>query len=254
MKSLKKFTLLLLIALAGVSATARLREQEPEAPRQMPNRQEDMSQFPLVDASASEPDDPHKHEKRKARKSRYDKRGKLHLKVVEGTSAEANLHYFVGIPALPVQLDVVMLGTVEKAEAVLSNDKTGIYSEFTIRTEEVFKDYGSIRLMVGSQFVAEREGGRVRFPSGSIQYFKIAKQNMPRVGRRYVFFLKRLDENDTDSLFIITGYELREGRVYPLDGDEQNMLLFEKYRGFEEGKFIDILREAVVNPPQDFPR
>ena len=76
---------------------------------------------------------------------------------------------------------------------------------------------------------------------------------LPRVGRRYVLFLKRV--NDAQDLSILTGYELRQGRVMPLDGV---MNLFSPATGqvtrkapFEnadEATFLDLVRTAVANP------
>jgi hypothetical protein len=68
---------------------------------------------------------------------------------------------------------------------------------------------------VGSAVEVEREGGRVKFPSGRTHLYMISEQDMPRVGGRYVLFLS---ETNTENVFeIITGYEIRADSVSPLD-------------------------------------
>jgi hypothetical protein len=151
------------------------------------------------------------------------------------------------MPALPAgQSDAVVLGEVKEAKAFLANDKTGIYSEFTIKIEEVLKDDVFVPLASSDSVVVQREGGRVKLSSGKIQRFKVAEQNMPRVGRRYVLFLKHYDQSP--DFFILTGYELRAGQVHPLDG-EFAKLQFAQYEGFSETDFIKAAREAITNPP-----
>lgn len=158
--------------------------------------------------------------------------------------------WWVGLPALPVsQSDVVVLGEVVGRQAHLSEDGTGVYSEFSIDVEEVFKDStGSISK--GSTLSANRIGGGVRFASGKVQKYTIRRQGMPDKGR-YVLFLRR---TDTDDLLIVTGYDLSGGKVIPLDGedikDPRSSLPFAQYRDADESRFIQDLRTAVQQSNQ----
>lgn len=58
--------------------------------------------------------------------------------------------------------------------------------------------------------------GRVRFPSGRMQSYLTHYQGVPVKGGQYLLFLKRVDQ--TDVFTLLTGYEYRGARVYPLDG------------------------------------
>src|SRR5215475_3085492 len=127
------------------------------------------------------------------------------------------VHWWVVLSALPVgQSDVVVVGEVVEAEARLSDDKTGIYSEFTVRTEELLKGISS-SLGVGNILTANRIGGAVKFASGKFQEYRINRQGMPQRGGRYILFLKREDGGD---FTILTGYRLSNGSVTPLDGED----------------------------------
>jgi hypothetical protein len=157
----------------------------------------------------------------------------------------SNSHWWIGLSALPVeQSDLVVLGDIVDRQAHLTGDRSGIYSEFTVQIDRIFKDpTGS--LLVASLLQVNREGGTVRFASGKIQKYEIARQGMPGTGSRYVLFLRKTAEGD---LLILTGYELSIGKVTPLDGedrsDPRSSLPFAKYRGAVQTSLLKDLDEA----------
>ena len=93
---------------------------------------------------------------------------------------------------------------------------------------------------MGETLSVTREGGSVRFVSGKIQKYRIANQQMPAKGRTYLMFLSG---DSIDNVMIITGYELREGKVYPLDASQQ----FSIYAGTNQVDFLNAVRER--RPP-----
>jgi len=155
-------------------------------------------------------------------------------------------------PAIPAaQSDVVVIGEVVGSEAHLSDDRTGVYSEFTLLVEEVLKNVSGREVGGGGTLSADRSGGGVRFPSGKVLRRGRLRETMPLVGGRYLFFL-RYDE-EADAFSIITGYELRGGRVFPLDGVEvpeggSKLKQFAAYEGAEESAFLDEVRSALKSP------
>lgn len=194
-------------------------------------------------------------ELRRARSSRYDDREPWPLGnfPAEMTEYSISSHWEIGLPALPTaQSDAIILGDVINAQAYLSNDKSGVYSEFIINVRQIFKDYIGESLKPDAILIAEREGGVARFQNGRILRYKVWKQGLPRPGSKYVFFLKR-NEQGQDYL-IITAYELRNGHVFPLDGadikEEDGKLQFAVYEGSVEERFLDAMRQAIINPPK----
>ena len=110
------------------------------------------------------------------------------------------------LPAFPFdKSSVVVVGQVSDAHAYLSNDKTGVYSVFTVQVNEVLKNSTNIPLADGAVIKVERDGGRVRFPGGRLHLYKIDEQDMPQVGLRYVLFLTSR-ESDFEIL-PVTSYE-----------------------------------------------
>src|SRR5690349_17945964 len=141
------------------------------------------------------------------------------------------------LPALPLaESSGVIVGQITDAKAYLSNDKTGVYSVFTVQVQEVIKNATRLSLSNGSSIEVERDGGRVRFPNGRTLIY--VATNMPEVGLRYVLFLT--NARGQSDFQILTGYELREGKVYPLD-DLPNLYTYENA---DETTFLNQLRTA----------
>jgi hypothetical protein len=155
--------------------------------------------------------------------------------------------WWLGLSALPIdQSDVVVLGIIGAREAHLSDDKTGIYSEFTVLVADILKD-GTKTIIPGNVVSASRPGGWVRFKSGKIQKYELSRQGMPQVGAQYALFLRKTADGD---LLILTGYELSDGHITPLDGEEDKdprmVLPFAKYRGVDQANFLKDIREAAA--------
>lgn len=147
-------------------------------------------------------------------------------------------HSWQWLPSIPAgQSDAIIVGEVTGAQAYLSNDKTGVYSEFTILVEQVLKAPVSVTL---TSIVAERSGGAVRFPSGRIIRYEVHNQGMPRFGTRYLLFLRYNSVGDDFS--VLTGYAFRNGRVVPLDNVEG---LFTQYKDWSETAFLNLVTTTI---------
>src|SRR5205085_12682134 len=248
--------LLLAVIIFAVAATvATVRGQGQSSLDHNEQQSFNAGQLPVVGYAAPEPAEPEKCALRRIRGSRHTRGNKQLIKELTSGIEELplNSHWWWGLPAIPAaNSDVIVVGEVIYAQAYLSNDKTAVYSEFTIRTDAALKNNSSTPL--DNTIVAERPGGAVRFQSGRIQHYRIDKQGVAQVGHRYLFFLKRNEEGQDFS--ILTGYELRAGRVFALDstGDNSNNKLpFDDYNGCEESTFLNKVRNAIANPSQVLP-
>jgi hypothetical protein len=232
-------------------------QHDPPAQRERPGE----ADTPVVDFNAPAPADPKERALRRARSGRYDYAGE------PGDAGRFLLNEQAGpvvldLPAshapkespLPVQAaDAIVVGTITDARAYLSNDKTNIYSEFNASLEEVLFNGPAASLSPGTVITTERRGGTVRFPSGKTLVRGELGRTMPRKGRRYLLFLRR---NEAETFSIITGYELRNGKVLPLDGlSKKNPQLSRHaaYAGVDETAFLNQVREIISRggePPQ----
>jgi hypothetical protein len=244
----RSILLLLILVVAVITAIATLREQEPITSKEQQKKVEFESQFPIADYAAQEPAEP----KQRARRQAKGKKFNNSLMTVTPSDTDrvtsSAEHWAEGLSAIPVdQSDVVVIAEVTDAQAYLSNDKTGVYSEFTVRIEDLLKNSCSNPLAVGSLTTVERPGGRVRFPSGHIgQYFTVG-QGMPRAGRRYLLFIT-CKSQDQD-FQILTGYELRGGHISLLDNPGQGHPISAS-QGKDEIPFLNEVRSAIANSSQ----
>lgn len=241
-------TYLLLIACACVIgaaiATSGGRAQQPSAPAkpQKVDRAEFESQFPIADVDKPAPADPNRHDRWKTKSKKY--KGFEPPITEEGITITITDEWDIGLPALPVsKSDMVIIGEVVDAQTYITESKDWIYSEFTVRVEEVLKNASNVTLSPGSSIDVNRDGGRVRFPSGRTTLQYTSGQGMPRPGRRYALFLS-LDAQDQGA-HILRGYELRGGRVFQLDGPAGSGPA--EYQGVDERSFLSDLRAAVAN-------
>ncbi len=256
MRNKKKKSNLLVIFLAIASGTAIAALRGPNAHDPGGNKEAfsqgraqtpriDENQIPIVDYDASDLNQLDRA-KRANKSKRYNGR---HLK--ESPSAPVSIvtsHWLVKLPALPIAIsDAVVIGEVVNAQAFLSEDKKGVYSEFAVHVESILKDNSHIPLTLNNIVTTEREGGRVRFPSGQTSTLVAEYQGLPLIGHKYLFFLRRGE--DEPNIFVLVAYELSEGRVFPIDGkairNGQLLAQFAPYDGAELEAFLIELRDAI---------
>lgn len=201
-------------------------------------------QIPILNYSSANQRDLVPQAIRQIRNSYYDGRGIALDESPDIDPLPINSHWWVDMPALPVfKSDAVILGEVTDAQAYLSNDKTGIYSEYTVRIADIFKKDQANVLTPNIPIAAIRQGGAIRFDSGRIQQYLISFQGIPQVGMQYVMFLKRNTEDQSYS--IITAYKVEAGHIYPLDGEDTE-LVCSKYKAADMNAFLNEVREAIA--------
>lgn len=206
------------------------------------------NRYPVVDYDAPEPAEPEKRAARKIKNGYYDKSG-FAVKDPSPRVDEESLEneWSLHVPALPAtQSNAVLIGEVLASEAHISNDKTGIYSEFTVRIDEVLKgaDFG---LHNGDTLTVDRSGGTVQYANGHKRLYSIAGQNLPRVGGRFVLFISVSQRGH--NYHILTGHELAGGKVSPLDESTSTSA----YEGIDETSFLKAVHEVITQASRTRP-
>jgi hypothetical protein len=137
----------------------------------------------------------------------------------------------------------VVIGTVLSGKAYVSKDHTFVYSDYQIRIDQVLKPDPSANLTVGGVVVAMRQGGTIRFPSGRVRHFLNNGHGMPAIGAQYLFFLLKPDPVPEYEIAIGATYELRNGRVHPLDD------LSNEFDNTNQQEFLDKVLNAIGVKP-----
>jgi hypothetical protein len=232
----KSFALAFAFCLVVITAMAARRGQEQKSSGTPPPRQDRTEQVPVAAFDAPEPNTDAERAYRLEKGRHYDNMNLVYEQPDEVWSKSD--HWHRDLDAIPVaQSDLVVSANVVDAKAYLSNDKTGIYSEFTVRANEVLKNDAHATLGKDGTIIIDRVGGSVLFPSGHLQTtHPFAGQKLPQIGRQYLFFLKA-DEGG-QILSILTAYEVREGKVFALD----DIRKFADLNGTDEANFLSMMR------------
>lgn len=239
------FLIVFCIAVATLVGTLQSRGQVPHNQAQQANANKEKVEGyngPIVDYAQPQVIDPVGLAKRRIRGAKHDK--SLWNVDPEDASDRTVLVDAVDpdLPALPVtKSTAVILGDITDARAYLSNDRTGVYTEFAIRIEEILKDSPRTVLTTDGTLEISRQGGRVRFPSGREHLYKVSEESMPRVGGRYVFFLTG---NQDEGFSILTAYELQAGKIIPLD----NLRQPQAHKNADQTTFLNQLRIKTTTP------
>jgi hypothetical protein len=203
----------------------------------------DLTQFPTLDFQNRNA--ANLSEKQKKSSQKYNTRAPVITE--ETVSIYLSSDWSLRLPALPVKISpAVIIGEVTSAEAHFSDDQTDVYSEFVVKICEVLKNDDKAPLDVDKSVVLERSGGRVRFPSGKVMVSATNGQDMPRAGKRYLFFLTHEgpDAHIYEDFLILAGYELRDGLVFPLDKAGRG---YAAYKGASERLLLNDLASALAD-------
>src|SRR5215207_8981209 len=154
--------ILIVITVVTTVLALRVRTQSIHADNKQPQNDtaESDQRFPTAEYEEAEITDPAKRARRMAKNQRYDRRRLVKSRPDKSIVATTRVsEWEVGLPAIPsARSHTVVLGEVLDAQAHLSNDKTGVYSEFDVRVVRVFKNLSN-SLSPGDTITVEREGG-----------------------------------------------------------------------------------------------
>lgn len=257
---------ILLLVLAAISAATFLSTKSLVTEGQQPQTSQPtketldkrLGRLPITDFTVPEPAEPEMRRLRRARNKRNNLSAGPEVKraVLNDDMEPVLLHsgwsHQPDEPAITAgKSDAIVTGTVKEVNAYISIDRTTVYSEVTLNIEEVLKGSPRYPLASGLTLSAERQGGAVRFPSGKILRRGSLGRNIPEAGRRYLLFLKY--NEDGEDFSIVTGYQLLDNRVLPLDGmgdldkggNDPPFRAYERNRGAEVTTFLDKVRASI---------
>ena len=248
-------TVLLISALITLRGQNQQNQNDPAA---LARDQYDESSYPVTNLSTPEPTDPERRARRRARSQSLNPRLRPGTDPSRYRITEHSESSFGIVPphapprsALPfAESAAIVIGEVTDAQSFLTENQIDVYSEFTIHLSEVLKNNSPVGLSCGDTLPVTRSGGAVRLPSGKVIRFGFYGMPLPRVGHRYLFFLRYFEEGEVFSIH--TAYELRAGRVIPLDGLYPNgqvipqFAAHQSYGGRDEATFLNEVRQGIA--------
>lgn len=237
------WALVAMVVFATISislGTINSHSQQETSKKQENKGYEDLSKYAVVDYDAPEAVNLADTEERKLKNKRYDS---LYLVSKNPHPDDGAVTYIDEKPPLPMiptaESDLIIIGEIVNANAFLSNDKHGVYTEFTVQISEILKSDASRKLKQGDTIKADRVGGFVRYANGQKVLYKDAQKDLPRTGGKYTLFLKT--DKQSPNYEILTGQELKNDSFTPLDTKRRS----DDFKGFNKQHFIKAIRNKI---------
>lgn len=246
------FFLGLLVVLGGHGQTT---QKKPAPGKQVllgqSAKEIDDAAAPIVDLANPDPIDRIDKNARRLKNARHDKSGPFKIDTYPNASdVRADPERRAGFSDLPAdKSDLIVEAVVVESKAFLSEDRTGVYSEFTILVSRILKDTTGSSINLADRIVAERFGGRVRYPTGQVVRWRISSEGVPIVGKTYIFFLAKADQ---DSYKLLTAYEILDNKIFAIDGPRteprgSGSSIFDKHNGEAFDTFMREVETAIRN-------
>ena len=145
------------------------------------------------------------------------------------------------MPELPVdESQVVVVGTVERAQPFLTSSKSSLYTEYTIRVTDIVKSAAEVP--VNDSLVILRRGGKARLEDGRVIVWDVHGEGYPyRAGEQYLFFLGY--RRDEAAYLVQRAWQIEQGVIkaaYP--GDREKARL---YKSQNDGRLLTVVVQEL---------
>lgn len=199
----------------------------------------DLSKYGVVAYDTPEIENPREWERRRQINQRYDNQEWVYKTATPGVAGIGRIQDLEPPPLFPTEESVlIVVGEVVMANAFLSNDRECVYTEFTIRIDELLKNSsGNVN---PKKVIADREGGVVVYPNGQRLLYQSSERGLPSLGSKYLFFL--VQDGQSPNYRILTSYDVNGGRIrqmeigHPLD----------EFKDASKSTFIEAVRNKVA--------
>jgi hypothetical protein len=198
----------------------------------------DLSKYGSVDYNAPQIENSAEWEKRRKISQRYDNQDWVFKSQSAEPGGVGKITEDTPPPLFPIdESPLVVVGEITTVDTFLSNDKGGVYTEFTIRVDEVLKDNGGKNR---KKIVADREGGVVVYPNGARVMYQSSDRALPLLGSKYLFFLMK--DELSPNYEILTSYYFDGNRIWQMEQGRP----FEEFKNVNKTDFIEAVRNKIA--------
>ncbi len=209
------------------------------------NGYKDMSRYAIADYDEPESSDAIERQKRKLANKRYDSQDWVLKNPHPDTGGVGRDDEITPPEIIPhAESDLIVIGVITGVSAHMSNDKKGVYSEYTIRIDKILKNDASKKVGEVESIIADRMGGFVRYPNGRKVIYELSDKALPFVGSQYVFFLT--NDGESPNYKILTLYELKGDSIVRLDIGRN----FDEFRNATKSTFIEAINNKILQLSQ----
>ena len=197
----------------------------------------DFSKYPTADYNAPEITNTAERQERIIKNRRYDKKLSVITSPAPDDIAAISSDAESEPAAIPfAESKLIIIGEILSSKAFLSNEKKGIYSEYSVRIQDILKEDKQKKWQLDETITMDRAGGVVCYPNGQKMLYRNDWQNFPEVNGRYVIFLANDDEQNSN-YSLLTAYRLQDGKITALDKSPE----FREFDGKNETDFIKLI-------------
>jgi hypothetical protein len=136
-----------------------------------------------------------------------------------GSISTTTTEYGTPLWALPARAcDAVIIAMPVVSKAHLAYNRRYVYSTFSLEISQVLKGKSAQGIRKGERVTAAQFGATLRFPSGHIETFIMAREGFLEVGKQYLLFVWKPIRSDR--IYVAAdAYLIEEGLVFPVNLD-----------------------------------
>jgi hypothetical protein len=149
---------------------------------------------------------------------------------------------YAPLPAIPAdKADAIFVATVTSFQPFFSADHTRIYTEYRLVTTDSIKGNPkqNVSLLMPGGTILKSDGRKIRYIPDS--------RERPDVGRKYLFFVRRVA--DLDAYLLLKIWELTNEHPRPMAGEDVRAVREHKlnYATMSNEQFVQTVRSIAAN-------
>ena len=173
--------------------------------------------------------------------------GRTHIYdlVVPSSWNRRHIHPTEFLGRIACEADAVIIGTLTDEAAMLTENDSFVFTDYTVQIDEILKDNPSARLITGDSVTVTRPGGTLEIEGRKVQA-TLDGFNPFNAGRRYLLYLRFMPLTGAYQAFGDRSFELRGKRYIRLT--RQHVWTSHIYKVEDARSFLELVRSSITGP------